>query len=203
MRDRRPSNFRRRAVPRIAIVGAGIAGLTAALTLRDAGISCHVYDASDRIGGRMHSDAITWADGMVSEWCGEFIDGDHETIHQLVARFGLSTIDLGREPVGGAPSLMYFFQRFYAAKDLARDFQAIAPLLRQQMREADYPTTYARFTPAGFALDQLSVNDWIEQYVPGGHTVPLGHFLDAACSGFYGLDTGEQSALNLVYVRRA
>jgi monoamine oxidase len=187
-------------VPRIAIVGAGIAGLTAALTLRDAGISCHVYDASDRIGGRMHSDAITWADGMVSEWCGEFIDGDHETIHQLVARFGLSTIDLGREPVGGAPSLMYFFQRFYAAKDLARDFQAIAPLLRQQMREAGYPTTYARFTPAGFALDQLSVNDWIEQYVPGGHTVPLGHFLDAACSGFYGLDTGEQSALNLVYM---
>jgi monoamine oxidase len=148
----------------------------------------------------MHSDAITWADGMVSEWCGEFIDGDHETIHQLVARFGLSTIDLGREPVGGAPSLMYFFQRFYAAKDLARDFQAIAPLLRQQMREAGYPTTYARFTPAGFALDQLSVNDWIEQYVPGGHTVPLGHFLDAACSGFYGLDTGEQSALNLVYM---
>jgi len=65
-------------MPRIAIVGAGIAGLNAALTLQDAGLSCRIYEASDRIGGRMHSDAITWADGMVSEWCGEFIDGDHK-----------------------------------------------------------------------------------------------------------------------------
>ena len=47
-------------MPRIAIVGAGIAGLNAALTLQDAGLSCSIYEASDR----MHSDAITWANGM-------------------------------------------------------------------------------------------------------------------------------------------
>jgi len=58
----------------IAVVGAGIAGLNAALTLQDAGLSCTIYEASNRIGGRMHSDAMTWADGMISEWCGEFID---------------------------------------------------------------------------------------------------------------------------------
>ncbi len=50
----------------IAVVGAGIAGLNAALTLQDAGLSCTIYEASHRIGGRMHSDAMTWADGMVS-----------------------------------------------------------------------------------------------------------------------------------------
>src|ERR1700730_12753396 len=81
---------------RIAIVGAGIAGLNAALTLQDAGLSCSIYEASDRIGGRMHSDTVTWADGMVSEWCGEFIDGDHETLHRLIKHFGLTTVDLGR-----------------------------------------------------------------------------------------------------------
>ena len=54
-------------MPRIAIVGAGIAGLGAALTLQDAGLSCSIYEASHRIGGRIHSDALTWADGMVSE----------------------------------------------------------------------------------------------------------------------------------------
>lgn len=41
---------------RVAIVGAGIAGLNAALTLQDKGIASTVYEASDRIGGRMHSD---------------------------------------------------------------------------------------------------------------------------------------------------
>ena len=34
-------------MPRIAVVGAGIAGLTAALTLQDAGLACAVYEASD------------------------------------------------------------------------------------------------------------------------------------------------------------
>ena len=50
----------------IAVVGAGIAGLNAALTLQDAGLSYTIYEASHRIGGRMHSDAMTWADGMES-----------------------------------------------------------------------------------------------------------------------------------------
>ena len=187
-------------MPRIAIVGAGIAGLTAALTLQDAGLSCSIYEASDRIGGRMHSDSTTWADGMVSEWCGEFIDADHQTIHQLIKRFGLTAIDLGRARADQTQSLMYFFHRFYGAEELARDFQPLAPLLRQQLQEAGFPTTHARFTQEGFRLDHLSVSDWIEQYVQDGHETPLGHLLDAACTGFYGLDTGEQSALNLVYL---
>src|SRR5689334_3171466 len=115
-------------MPRIAIVGAGIAGLNAALTLQDAGLSCHIYEASDHVGGRMHSDTTTWADGMVSEWCGEFIDGDHETIHQLIKRFGLNTIDLGQGRTGWAQSIMYFFNRYYGPEELAGDFQALAPL---------------------------------------------------------------------------
>ncbi len=54
-------------MPRIAIVGAGIAGLNAAVTLQDAGLACSVYEASDRVGGRMHSDTVTWsASGAVS-----------------------------------------------------------------------------------------------------------------------------------------
>ena len=44
--------------PRIAIVGGGIAGLSAALTLSDAGLASTVYEASNRIGGRMHSDTL-------------------------------------------------------------------------------------------------------------------------------------------------
>jgi monoamine oxidase len=191
---------RRRMMPRIAIVGAGIAGLNAALTLQDAGLSCTIYEASNRIGGRMHSDSTTWKDGLVSEWCGEFIGSDHTTIHHLIKRFGLSTVALGRESAGRAPTLMYLLDRYYDADELTRDFQALAPLLRQQLQEAGFPTTYARFTPAGARLDHLSAQEWIEQYVVGGHAAPLGRFLEAACSGFYGLDADEQSALNLVYL---
>ena len=49
------------APARIAIVGAGIAGLSAALKLADNGIASTVYEASDRIGGRMHSETSYWS----------------------------------------------------------------------------------------------------------------------------------------------
>ena len=60
--------------PKIVIVGAGIAGLNAALTLQDAGFASTIYELSSRIGGRMHSDATTWQNHQKSEWCGEFIE---------------------------------------------------------------------------------------------------------------------------------
>lgn len=185
-------------MPRIAIVGAGIAGLNAAVTLQDAGLSCSIYEASDRIGGRMHSDAITWADGMVSEWCGEFIDGDHETLHRLIERFGLRTVDLGLARGDRAQSVMYLCDRYYGADELAREWQVLAPLLQQQTQEVGFPTTYAHYTETGYRLDHLSAYDWIEQYVEGRHNRPVGHLLENACSGYFGLDTREQSSLNLL-----
>src|SRR5689334_17798498 len=109
--------------PRIAIVGAGIAGLTAALTLQDAGLMCEIYEATERVGGRMHSDAVTWADGLVSEWCGEFIDAHHKAMHDLIARFGLDTRALDHGGVGRSRPLFYFGGRAYRADDLAGDFQ--------------------------------------------------------------------------------
>ncbi len=187
-------------MPRIAIIGAGIAGLNAALTLQDAGLSCGLYEASNRVGGRMHSDVTTWTDGMVSEWCGEFIDGDHETLHSLVKRFGLKTVDLEQGRANHTQRVMYFFNRYYHTEEQAADFQALAPILQQQMQDAGFPTTHTRFTETGYRLDHLSVYDWIEQYVEGGHDRPLGHMLDNACTGYFGLDSHMQSSLNLVYM---
>ena len=42
-------------VEHVIIVGAGIAGLTAANALTHAGVSCVVVEARDRIGGRLHT----------------------------------------------------------------------------------------------------------------------------------------------------
>jgi monoamine oxidase len=184
---------------RIAIVGAGIAGLHAALTLHDAGLSCRVYEASNRIGGRMHSDTTSWAHGVVSEWCGEFVDSDHHTIWQLIQRFGLRTIDLQQYSVENAAAIFYLGNRYYSREALQNELQKLSPILEQQIQAAGFSTTCTHFTEEGYRLDHLSVYDWIEQYVAGGHSSPLGKMLDRSCSGFYGLDTHQQSALNLVY----
>jgi renalase len=43
---------------RVAVVGAGVAGLAAARTLADAGHECVVFEASDRVGGRVRTDRV-------------------------------------------------------------------------------------------------------------------------------------------------
>src|SRR5689334_13262538 len=65
------------ASPRIAIVGGGISGLNAALTLADKGYGATIYEASTRVGGRMHSETGYFSDGQVAEFCGELIDTGH------------------------------------------------------------------------------------------------------------------------------
>ena len=40
------------------VIGGGLAGISAALTLQDAGESVELYEASDDLGGRVRSDYI-------------------------------------------------------------------------------------------------------------------------------------------------
>lgn len=42
----------------VVVVGAGVAGAYAAWQLRDQGLRVHVYEISNRVGGRLHSKAI-------------------------------------------------------------------------------------------------------------------------------------------------
>ena len=45
-------------MPRVAVVGAGLAGLTAAIFLERNGVEVCVYEASDRVGGRVTTDLV-------------------------------------------------------------------------------------------------------------------------------------------------
>jgi monoamine oxidase len=183
---------------RIAIVGAGIAGLNAALALQDAGVGSTVYEASNRIGGRMFSATSIWADGQVSEWCGELIDSGHETIIGLARRFGLPLDDFA-----GNPNLRDTYKllgRYYTVEQAYEDWRSVQPALAKDLEAAGESTTYDKFTPEGRTLDQMSVAAWIDSRVPGGRKSSIGALLDVAYAIEYGADTTDQSALNLVYL---
>ncbi len=185
--------------PRVAIVGAGIAGLNAALTLQDAGFASTIYESSNRIGGRMHSNTTTWQNGQKSEWCGELIDSGHTTILGLASRFGLTVLDeIAAQPAGSSDTL-YFGGHFYSQAQADRDFVPVNAVLQRQINAAP-STVYNSYTPTGYYLDKLSVYEWIEKFVPGGHGSELGRYLDSAYNQEYGLDTQVQSSLNLVYL---
>ena len=173
--------------------------MNAALTLQDAGIASTVYEASNRIGGRMFSATSIWADNQVSEWCGELIDSDHETIIGLARRFGLPLDDFA-----GNPSLRdtyKLFGRYYTVEQAYEDWRGgVQQAIAKDLEAAGESTTYDKFTPEGQKLDQMSVAEWIDSRVPGGRKSPIGALLDVAYAIEYGADTSDQSALNIVYL---
>ena len=185
---------------RIAIVGGGIAGLNAALTLQDAGITSTVFEASDRVGGRMHSDTTSWLNAQTSEHCGELIDSGHKTILGLASRFKLQTVDLlGAEPIHSTDT-DFFFGHYYTDAQAQADFNPVWNNVKKDVNAASYPTLYNNFTDAGRVLDHMSIYDWIESRVPGGHSSSMGQLLDVAYNIEYGNVTQEQSSLNLIYL---
>jgi monoamine oxidase len=188
---------------RIAVVGGGIAGLACALTLQDKGVACDVYESSSRWGGRMHSDwteapaipAGFWG-GQQAELCGELIDTNHKTILQFAQRFGLATVDLlGAQP-NGTEDTYYVLGSLYPKDQADKDFQPVHQTLQHQVQQTSYPTLYNNFTPAGQFFDKMTIYDWIETYVPGGHDSPFGTLLENAYNEEYGAETIDQSALN-------
>ena len=185
---------------RIAIIGGGIAGLNAALTLQDAGITSTVYEASNRVGGRMHSDTTTWMNGQTTEHCGELIDTKHKTILGLTTRFNIPTVDLIADQPIHSTDTDFFFGQYYTETQANIDFGPVWNAVKGDLVEAPFPTLFNSFTQHGFDLDHLSLFDWIETRVPGGHASSMGQLLDVAYNIEFGNVTKEQSSLNLVYL---
>jgi monoamine oxidase len=186
--------------PRIVVVGAGLAGLTAAYQLRKAGYPATVYEASDRLGGRCWTGRGHFAAGQIVEHGGELIDQGHTQLLQLANELGISRVNLlAAEPNGSEP-IYYFDGAPYDYATAKSDLQGIWQQLHADASAASYPTLYDLSTQRGRELDRMSVRQWIEDYVPGGITSRLGQLLDVAYTIEYGADSAEQSALNMIYL---
>jgi len=188
------------SAPRIAIVGGGIAGLTAALTLQDAGYGSTIYEASSRVGGRMHSDTTSWAEGQVSEHCGELVDSRHKAILGLAKRFGIPVDDLLAAQPPQSTETYFFFGNYYTRDQANIDFNAVYNAVKKDLTAASFPTLYNSYNQAGYDLDHISVYQWIETRVPGGHRSSMGQLLDVAYNIEYGGESTIQSSLNLIYL---
>lgn len=184
---------------KVAVVGAGIAGLTAALSLKDQGFSdVTVYEANPaRIGGRMWTDTSGfWADYQITEWGGELIDSGHATMRGLAKRFGVAEVDILASPY---EDTFYFGGSYYPIAQAELDYRAVHTAVRKDMSSFTWPITWnGNNTAAGVELSKLSIYDWIETRVPGGHESKMGQLIDVAYVIEFGADTRQQSAIDLL-----
>lgn len=79
----------------VVVVGAGIAGLTAAYELSKLGADVTVLEASERVGGRMSTDR---RDGYLLDRGAQFLSDGYTVIGELIAELGLAA---SVHPAGG------------------------------------------------------------------------------------------------------
>jgi monoamine oxidase len=185
--------------PRIAIVGAGLAGLTCAYRLRRRGIACTLYEAHGaRVGGRCWT-AREFAAGQTAEHGGEFIDSDHHRIRALAAELGLTLDDLEaaeRRRPGLHPRLFLDGEARRFA-EVYRDQHLITARAAADARcirgfRWDHHSRAAR------ALDEMTAAEWLDGTLPHRSHRLLRLAVEQFMAEEYGLDVGRLSAISML-----
>jgi monoamine oxidase len=204
-----PGGVRASTAPRIAVIGAGLAGLTCAYRLKQAGYSATVYEASNRVGGRCWTIRDVFDEGQIAEHGGELVDQGHTAIRQLAKELGFTLDNLLAGQVNGTEDFYRFDGAAYTFADASDDLKGIWQQLHSDLSAASYPTLFDNYTPRGFVLDHMSITDYIEAYVPAsakgydigpGMQSKLGQLLDVAYNIEYGGECSLQSSLNMLYL---
>jgi len=184
------------AARRVVVVGAGLAGLTTALDLVDAGWDVTVLEARDRVGGRVKTNYFE--PGLHAELGGESIDDNHHDILAMLKRFGLSTER--RAPLKPYDSHVYRngvrepLAAFVAQRGgkVATDYFGFSDQLSAASAGVD-PVHPERAKNAA-ALDARS----LESFIAGAGLVPEAEFL--VRTAFRGEYNAEPRDLSLLFI---
>jgi Protoporphyrinogen oxidase len=160
--------------PRIVIVGAGMAGLTAAYYLQRYGLTADLYESSTRTGGRIYSSQGLFAPELTTELGGEFINSDHHDMLAFVKRFELTLIDAEAPSETNLRTHYFFNGRAYTEQQIIDAMRPIARRMAQMPNAQATPSptdgtlpTPANWTPSrwqstcdGWARRAGSTNCW-------------------------------------------
>ncbi|MEY9856942.1 monoamine oxidase [Catenulispora sp. GAS73] len=149
---------------RVLIIGAGLAGLTAARRLADAGVEVTVLEARDRVGGRTHG--IEVAPGAWVDAGAAYLGDRHTELNALLAALDLKTcptgmvgdsrFELGTTENGVAESRPGRFPPLNAVA-LGELFDLLSDLTARIRPDAPW------LTPDAAELDGTTVAQWVDR----------------------------------------
>lgn len=182
----------------VAIIGGGVAGLTLAYRLSQAGRRATIYEATGRLGGRMFTKRNFNNEGMFCELGGELVDTNHKPLIELAKELRVGIQQLKFEEAGGQDVFMVG-GKLHHERELLHDGRgAFLPIARQMARDKKALTDAEdNWTKRARQLDQMSITQYLHQF-RGKSPAWVLEMLDIAYSGEYGMPCEQQSALNLV-----
>jgi monoamine oxidase len=180
---------------RVVVIGAGLAGLTCAYRLHQAGVRAQVFEAREsRLGGRCWT-VRGFQHGQVGEHGGEFIDTRHVQILRIVHELGLTLEDRAKAEAQRPNTIrpLWLNGRLRDRDKVTAGFDDLfAKLERDYKRVGDY--RYNKATHAAREFDEMTVVDWLDHNVPNRL---LRELVDIGLTGFFGIDGSRMSAINL------
>lgn len=191
-----PSRAMAASQPKITIVGAGIAGLNAAWYLQRSGLNSTIYEASNRVGGRIWTARGVMGSQLTTEIGGEFIDSGHKEMLRLVNRFNLSLLDVESPSEQGLDKSFFFNGQHKTEQQVINAFKPVAKLIAQDQKNVEFDD-YTSYNQLAFDLDHTPLKTYLTQVGASGF---LKELLDVAYETEYGLESELQTALNLVFL---
>jgi monoamine oxidase len=192
--------------PGIAIIGGGIAGMTAAHFLRLGGVQTQIFEASMRVGGRTYTNREAYADdGQIIEMGGELVDSDHLTMQALAAHFGLTLDDLPAATDGLDQDSFYFSNGPFpnpstttkrTEDELITLFKPVAVKMQAAL-DATAGTDDASVMEFN-RIDAMSIPKWLNDEANLAPSDLIRRLLEVSYIEEFGLEVDQQSAWNLI-----
>ncbi len=189
---------RRRPSPRlydVAVVGAGLAGLTAATRVRAAGRSVIVLEARRRVGGRNLDHPL--APGKVAELGGEWTGPGQDRVQALAKELGVATF-----PTYANGNNVYYsggqLQTYSGDVPPANPVSLVeleAAITQLNNMAASVPPDRPWTASQAGSWDQETIQTWINQNL---HTSEAQSLTELAIRAVYGEEAEEISLLDLL-----
>ena len=187
----------------VIVVGAGLAGLSAARTVAAAGRGVTVLEARDRVGGRTENG--TFSDGQWIELGGQWIGATQNRMYELVAALGLRTFPvyndgqlvlqlLGKQSLMGSEKTATPKLSPFALLDLALGIARFGRLSASV--DANRPWR----TPRAGSLDGQTFRTWINRTL---RTRAGRAYFRIFCEAVFAADPADLSLLHALFYAKS